>query len=148
MRSRTILKRYYIGELNKSMYRTDIEKPEHTPSYIDGIYNNLLSLVVDTMKIAQDIAVIHYDMTGVKSINPTKEHATYNPSNANDRFYKLSERLEGKEKKFKFNSRLIKFLEDTARIIPDPKVKQYVYKKYLADVMPQYRQVIREYRNL
>lgn len=130
------------------MYRTDIAKPKNTPRYIEGIYSNLLSLVVDTMKIAQDIAVIQYDMTGVKSVNPTKEHATYNPSNASDKFYSFSERLEDKEKIFNFNSRLIKFLEDTARTIPDPKVKQYIYKNYVADILPQYRQVIKEYRNL
>lgn len=110
-----------------------------TPQYMEEVFSSFGRLMVKTVRLAYDIERIQYDMTNVKAIDTTREKGTYNENAAAERFLNYSDELERKEKEFECNKKMLETFQTMCNWLPNTKVKEHIYNKYIKNNMEQYK---------
>ena len=76
------------------------------------------------------ISNLYYEMENVKGVDYTKEKAAFNKDRYIERYYKLSDSIEGYEAENKILKAYTDTIERIFESIPDPSLKEAIRKRY------------------
>lgn len=96
---------------------------------LDIIFLNYKKFYIYLYRLEIELSDLWYELENVKAVDYSKERTSFNQDLATERYYKISDQIQEKEKDIRFMKAILDGMKQFWELIPDPEIRDKIGKE-------------------